>query len=340
LTDELDLSVHDSMGAVGNNEEVRAGSRVLRLVGNPVNTRVLRAHAEQPRQVAKLHTEIGWAAQTTLRASVAGLREVGALERETNGDSVYASRNRITPAGEELLLVADVMEKWLAQAPEGPLEPDSEAAKGAIKALAGGWGSTVMRALAAQPYSLAELDSLIPEVAYPSLERRLAKMRATRQVTPAPGPGRGTPYAVTDWTRRAIAPLCVAGRCERRHMAEDTVPISDVEVEAAFMLALPLAPLPPTLHGNCMLAVHTGAAKQSRNPSDRLSGVIVEVQRGKIVCCAAQVDERPRTWALGTPENWLEAVIEGELGSLRFGGAKPRLPAALVHGLHLALFGE
>jgi DNA-binding HxlR family transcriptional regulator len=328
------------LGGAANKGEVRAGSRVLRLVGNPINARVLRAHAEQPRQVAKLHTEIGWAAQTTLRASVASLREAGALVREANGESVYASKNRITAAGEELLFVAEVLENWLAQAPNGPLEPDSEAAKGAVKALAGGWGSKLMRALAAQPYSLAELDSLIPEVAYPSLERRLAKMRATRQVTPAPGPGRGTPYAVTDWLRRSIAPLCAAGRCELRHMGDVAVPISAVEVEAAFLLALPLAPLPPTLHGNCMLAVHTSKGKQSRAPTDRLSGVIVEVQRGKIVCCAAQVDERPRTWALGTPETWLEAVIEGELETLRFGGTKPRLAAALVHGLHLALFGK
>lgn len=319
---------------------MRAGSHALRLVGNPVNVLVLRAHAERPRQISKLHAELGWAAQTTLRASVAGLREAGALVRETNGATVYASKNRITPAGEELLYVADVLERWLAEAPDSPLESDSEGAKVAVKALAGGWGSTLMRALAAQPYSLAELDSLIPQVAYPSLERRLAKMRATRQVTPAPGPGRGTPYAVTDWLRRSIAPLCVAGRCELRHMSAVTVPISSIEVEAAFLLALPLAPLPPTLHGNCMLAVHTGADAADARPSERLSGVIVEVQRGKIVCCAAQVDERPRTWALGTPESWLEAVIEGKMEALRFGGAKPRLAAALVHGLHVALFGE
>lgn len=328
------------MGATTKSGEVRAGSHVLRLVGNPVNVQLLRAHADEPRQVAKLQDEIGWAAQTTLRTAVAALRDAGALARESRGETVYASKNRITPMGEELLFVARVLENWLAQGPDGPIAPDSEEAKGAVKALAGGWGSTLMRALAAQPYSLAELDSLIPGVAYPSLERRLAKMRATRQVTPAPGPGRGTPYAVTDWLRRSIAPLCSAGRCERRYMSDVAVPISDIEVEAAFMLALPLAPLPPNLNGGCMLAVHTGAGEAARNPHEGLSGVIVEVQRGKIVCCAAKVDERPRTWALGTAETWLEAVIEGRVEELRFGGAKPRLAAALVHGLHLALFDE
>ncbi len=328
------------MSAVGNRDEVRAGSRVLQLVGNPINAMVLRAHAERPRQVAKLHTEIGWAAQTTLRASVAGLREVGALFREASGDTVYASKNRITPVGEESIFVASVLETWLANAPDGPIAPDSDEAKGAVKALAGGWGSRLMRALASQPYSLSELHSLIPEMAYPSLERRLAKMKATNQVTPAPGPGRGTPYVVTDWLRQSIAPLCAAGRCERRHMSDSAVPITNVEVEAAFMLALPLAPLPRSTNGECMLAVHTGDGEPATNQQRRLSGVIVEVQSGKIVCCAAKVDESPPTWALGTPETWLDAVIDGRLDGLRFGGTKPMLPAALVHGLHLALFGK
>jgi DNA-binding HxlR family transcriptional regulator len=328
------------MGAVENNGEVRAGSRVLRLVGNPVNTRVLRAHAERPRQVAKLHDEIDWAAQTTLRASVAALREVGALEREDSGRTAYASKNRITPAGEELLFVAATLEAWLAKAPQGPIEPGSEEAKVAIKALAGGWGSTLMRALAGQAYSLSELDSLIPGVAYPSLERRLVKMRETRQVTPAPGPGRGTPYVVTDWLRRSIGPLCAAGRCERRHMAETTQPITSIEVEAAFLLALPLVPLPPNASGECMLAVHTGKGKPAKDPKGGISGVIVVVERGEITCCAAQVEESPSTWGLGTAESWLEAVIDGRLDALRFGGARPRLAAGLVHGLHLALFGE
>ena len=268
------------MGAATKKGEVRAGSRVLRLVGNPVNVQVLRAHAEEPRQVAKLQDEIGWAAQTTLRTAVAALRDVGALSRESRGETVYASKNRLTPMGEELLFVAGVLENWLSVAPDGPLPPDSEQAKGAVKALAGGWGSTLMRALAAQPYSLAELDSLIPEVAYPSLERRLAKMRATRQVTPAPGPGRGTPYAVTDWLRRSIAPLCAAGRCERRYMSDVAVPISDIEVEAAFLLALPLAPLPPNLNGGCMMAVHTGTGEPARKPPRSLVSEISEERSG------------------------------------------------------------
>lgn len=328
------------MGATGNSDEVRAGSRVLGLIGNPINARVLHAHAERPRQVAKLHAEIGWAAQTTLRASVAALREAGALVREAGGKTAYASKNRITPVGEELLFVAEVLERWLANGPDGPIAPSSDEAKGAVKALAGGWGSKLMRALASQPYSLAELHSLIPEMAYPSLERRLAKMKATNQVTPAPGPGRGTPYVVTEWLRQSIAPLCAAGRCERRHMSDSTAPITNVEVEAAFMLALPLAPLPRSTNGECLLAVHSGDGEPAANPRHSLSGVIVEVQSGKIVCCAAKVDESPPTWALGTAETWLDAVIDGQLDGLRFGGTKPMLPAALVHGLHLALFGE
>jgi hypothetical protein len=33
-------------------------------------------------------------------------------------------------------------------------------------------------------------------------------------------------------------------------------------------------------------------------------------------------------------------VIDGDLGILRFGGARPQLALDLVSGLHFALFGE
>jgi DNA-binding HxlR family transcriptional regulator len=329
------------MCAVEKRDEVRVGSRVLLLVGNPVNAEVLRAHARGPQRVSTLQEEIVWASRTTLRASVTTLREVGALTGGATGNATYARESGLTAAGSEFLSVADVLETWLARAPEGSIPPDSAMAKSAVKALAGGWSSTLMRALASRPYSLAELDGLIPHVGYPSLGRKLAKMRATRQVTPAPGPGRSTPYLVTDWLRRSIAPICAAGRCEQRHMREVSAPIASLDIEAAFLLVLPLASLPPAVSGTCMLAVHNSTAgKPAKSPLGNLSAVTVEVERGEIVSCAARIEESPPTWALGTPKTWLDAVIDARVDALRIGGASPGLARALVSGVHLALFAE
>ena len=321
------------------NGEVRAGSHVLSLFANPLTARILRAHTNGPLRLSALHEQIGWSPHTTLRAAVTNLCKVGALEKGPNGDSRPSAATALTPAGEEMIVVADTVERWLGASPAGPISPNSDEAKGAIKALAGGWNSTLMRALANQPFTLTGLDKMIPEVSYPSLERRLARMRATGQIEAVEARDRGTPYVVTEWSRRAIAPLCVAGRCERRHLPHATAPITDVEVEASFMLTLPLAHLPPSASGVCMLAVQTGG-DESQEQGRNLAGVTVEVRRGEVVSCATQIHQSPPTWALGAAETWLDVVIDGRLEQLRFGGARPQLAADLVHGIHFALFSE
>jgi DNA-binding HxlR family transcriptional regulator len=317
--------------------EVRAGSLVLALFANPLNVLILRAHVEGPLRLAGLHEKIGWAAHTTLRAALTHLGEIGALARPEGG-SRFAVENELTAAGEEMLVVAEVVETWLARAPDGPIALESEAAKGAIKALTGGWGSTLIRALANRAFTLTELDSLIPSVSYPSLERRVARMRSTGQIEPVQADGRGTPYVVTEWLRRSVAPLVAAGRCERRHLPDKSAPITNVEVEAAFMLAIPLVSLPKTANGTCMLAAHPEAGETHVN-GHNLAGVTVEVERGEVVSCAPQVNGSPPTWALGSAEEWLDGVIDGGLEAMRFSGARPQLALDLVSGLHFALFG-
>jgi DNA-binding HxlR family transcriptional regulator len=316
--------------------EGRAGSRVLSLFANPLHAEVLRVHARGPQRVSKLPEEIGWSAPTTLRAAVATLSEAGALDKVTSGTS-YAVENRLTPAGEEMLFVAEVLEAWLADAPDGPIPLDSKAARAAIKALAGGWSSTLVHALAAGSYSLTQLARLIPDASYASLGRHLGRMRVTRQVARERGEGRSTPYVATDWLRRSIAPLCAAGRCEHRHM-QDAAPITDIEVEASFLMSLPLVSLPGTANGTCVLAVHTGAGEQ-RQTQEGLAGVTVAIARGQVTACEVGVGDQPPTWALGTPEAWLDGVIDGNFEELRFGGVNPRLALVLVKSVHLALFG-
>lgn len=320
-------------------QEVRAGSRVLSVFENPLNSRILRAHADGPQRLNELQEKLGWSAQTTVRVAISGLRDLGALTKERVSDSPHAIATALTPAGEEMLFVADEVSAWLALCPSGPIEPDGDEAKGAVKALAGGWNSTVMRVLANRPFTLTELDSLIPGISYPALERRISWMRATGQIEPIESGGRGTPYVVTDWLRHSIAPLCAAGRCERRHLGAQSGPITDVEVEASFLLATPLVRLRERSGGRCMLAVQTDPVEPSRK-DPKLAGVTVEVRRGEVLSCAPTVDDEPTTWAVGTPSTWLDVVIDGRIEDLRIGGANPQLALDLVAGIHIALFGQ
>ncbi|MBK5218514.1 MAG: winged helix-turn-helix transcriptional regulator [Thermoleophilia bacterium] len=319
-------------------EEVRAGTRVLSLFVSPLTARVLRAHVDGPKRLADIQGAVGMAAESTVRATVSNLCEVGALAKEAVGNSSQAVETRLTEAGKEMVFVADVIDTWLSQAPNGPIPPDSEGAKTAVKALAGGWSSTLMRALASHPFTLTELSALIPSVTYPTLERRISWMKMTGQIEPAEREGRGTPYVVTEWLRHAIAPLCAAGRCERRHLMAESPPITHVEVETCFMLVAPIAPLPDHVDGSCMLAAQT----DSEGPEGvrGLAGVAVEFEQGQVRSCVPEVSATPATWAVGTPEAWFDAVIDGRIDNLRIGGERPQLALDLASGLHQALFAD
>ncbi|HYJ22336.1 MAG TPA: hypothetical protein VEW07_09975 [Solirubrobacterales bacterium] len=287
--------------------------------------------------MAELLERIGWAAQSTVRAAIANLCELGALTKQAAGDSPRGVVTELSAAGQEILFVADEVEVWLARCPEGPIAPDGEEAKAAVKAFAGGWSSTLTRALVSGPITLTEMSGLIPEVSYPALERRIAWMRTTGQIEPVEKERRGTPYVVTDWLRHAVAPICAAGRCERRHMEGESARATSTEVEAAFMLAVPLVRPRPDAKGRCVLAVQVESGK----PDDddfQLAGVTVEVERGEIVSCAGEVGADPDGWAVGISTAWLDLALDGRTDELRIGGADPELALDLARGIHLAMF--
>jgi len=318
---------------------IRAGSSVLELLANPLILGILEAHAESPRRLAELQKMFGWFPRSTLRTAVAKLESAGALRRQDVSIAPHAAVSALTPAGEEMRFAATALEEWLGDSPNGAIMPGSEAAQAAILALTGGWSSTLMLRLASRPFTLTELDRLIPDVSGAALARRLAKMRRSGQIEALEKRGRSTPYVVTNWLRRSIAPLCVAGRYERRHLTTTTAPITKVEVEAAFTLAVPLVRLATRVDGECALGVLTAVDDPNRRKG--LSGVTVEVRGGRAVSCEARIEGDPSTWALGSAENWLDAVIDGDPGSLRsISGPKRQLARELVRGIHLALFGE
>jgi DNA-binding HxlR family transcriptional regulator len=316
---------------------VRAGGTVLSLIAGPLSVPILRAHLDGPLRLPDLRERIGGAAQTTLRGQIANLRAIGALERRVRSGMPYTVENELTGVGRGVLGVATIVEAWLAQAPQGSIALGSEPAKGAIRALVGAWGSTTLRALAEQPLSLTELSSVIPALSYPALERRLSAMRAARQVELRPDGGRGAkPYAVTEWTRQAVGPLTAAGRCECEHLAEVTEPLTQIDIEATFLLAVPLVDLTVNYSGSCLLAVDTGSGNEGES-RDRLAGVHVEIEDGAVVSCVSSLTQEPSTWALGTVSSWLDAILDGQLDRLRMGGEDPKLATAVIEGMYTSL---
>jgi DNA-binding HxlR family transcriptional regulator len=315
--------------------EVRAGARVLGLFATPLNRVVLDALMARPMRLAELKGTVEAIPQTTLREHLKELTEVGAVVRRQRDERATAVEFELTPVGHELLTVADALERWLAMAPTAPIALDSRRGKEAVKSLARGWDSKILRALATRPLALADLDKLIDAHSYQALDRRLTTMSAAGQLEAIRSSGGRTLYGVTDWVRRGIAPLVMAGRCERRHMQEITAPITHVEVEAAFLLSLPLVQLPRKATGRCVLAVYTGVADSRERP---LSGIQIEVEAGEIVRLDESLDPDPPSWCLASANAWMDAVIDGGVAGLRVGGANRRLVLSLIAGLRAVLF--
>jgi len=323
-----------AVAEVQRGQGLRVGARVLGLLAVPLNGMIVRALGQGPMRQLDLRNALGNPAETTLRGHLTRLEEIGAVRRRMRPGGPQFVKNELTGVGIDLLVATRALEGWLSRAPHGPIELGTVQAKGAVKALLGGWDSTLLRALAARPLTLTQLDRLIGAFSYPALERRLAAMRSTGLAVAGASQG-GTPYTVTDWTRQGVGPILASVLFERLHF-EDVPPPNPIDIEAAFMLATPISDLPMHVDGVCSLVVELG---NGGDGDGRQAGVEVTVDRGRLVSCVARLAPSPRNWALAPAVTWLEALVYSRPERLRVGGDR-HLAYGLVRGMHEQLFRD
>jgi DNA-binding HxlR family transcriptional regulator len=295
---------------------VRSGTQALSLLAAPLNIHILQALEEEPTPLPSLRRAVGYPPVTTLRSYLRTLTKLGAIERQREEDFPGSISYTITKSGARLLEVAELLERWLETAPEGALELGSTASKSVIKALADGWDIGLVRALAARPLTLTELDRLIPSVTYPALERRLTAMRQVGLLEPCPERnGRGAPCQVTPWLRYAVRPLSGAMGWESQCMREQAPAPGPLDVEAAFLLAMPL--LAPTVDasGTCRVAVEF-----RRGSEHEFAGVMVTFAEGGIRACVTRLEGRPDAWVSGSAVSWFRWLSEGDDQGMDIGG--------------------
>ncbi|HEX3041760.1 MAG TPA: hypothetical protein VHP56_06690 [Solirubrobacterales bacterium] len=286
-----------------------------------MNVHLLQALEDRPLPLIDLRRSVGSPPQSTMRVYSRTLVDLGALERQRQSAFPGTVEYGSTESGKALLGIGAVHESWLREAPSGPVSLGSTASKSATKALVEGWSTNIIRALAAKPLSLTDLNRLIPRISYPSLERRLGALRLADLVEPFPGEGRGTPYRATPWLRRAIVPLAAGAWWERRYLADPPL-IGRLDVEAAFLLAIPLIEVPAGLSGKCRLAVEIQGGS-----SPVFAGVLITLEEGKVVSCSSRLEGDADAWASGSAGSWMR-TMSGQDGDLEVGG-----DTELVRGL-------
>lgn len=282
----------------------RAGVHALARAADPINRSILRVALDRPVQ--------------------------------TGPDDVY----EITPSGREGLFVAFTIERWLQSFPRGSLEFDGEEAQAAVAGLGFGWATGVIHALAREPRTFSELRRATG-LGRRALRRLLATMSEAGQVEVHAGTTRRGPlYSATDWLRAGVAPLAAAARVERRLEEDESPPIDALDVEAAFMLALPLLKLPAEVSGSCRLGVRLEEDLPAPVPdaAPDLTGVVARIDRGRVIACEPALDQRADARAVATASDWLDTVIEPDAKRVRTSGDR-RLAALLLHRLHETLFG-
>jgi DNA-binding HxlR family transcriptional regulator len=263
----------------------------------------------------ELRKAVGSPPQTTMRGQLRTLISLGLIQRRKRDRFPGNVEYSIADAGKALLTVAYRLDEWLETA-EQPLALGTSEAKGAIKALVDGWSSSVVRAIAARPLALTELDRLIPEMNYPSLERRLGAMRMAGQIETCQGRSRSRPYTPTTWLRRAVFPVLGAAAWERRFADPEIIrPMGKMDFEAAFLLIAPLLELPRDLAGVCRFAVEL---PHTKGPT--FAGAQIAVEEGHATSCVTRLGGEVTAWVSGSSHEWLHAVLAAELDGLEIGG--------------------
>jgi DNA-binding HxlR family transcriptional regulator len=118
---------------------MRAGAYALTLLSAPLNIHVITALEDESLPLMDLRRAVGSPPQTTMRKQLRSLTELGVLERHRESDFPGSVDFELGPPGRALLEVVQILQGWLADSPDGPVQLGSIAAKSAIRALVEGW---------------------------------------------------------------------------------------------------------------------------------------------------------------------------------------------------------
>ena len=311
-------------------QTTRAGGTALGLLASPLNVRILQALRESSLSPLDLRRKVGSPPESTMRVYTRALTEIDVLERTRHETFPPTVDYSLTAAGVALLKLGAVLQAWLDLAPEGPMPLNGPASKSATRALIEGWSTNIVRAVAARPYTLTELSKINVHTSYPALDRRLGAMRLVDLVEAHPGEGRGTPYRATEWLRRAVTPLAAATTWERKYLPGETARIGRLDIEAAFLLAVPLIELPPQMRGRMRLAVEVQGG-----PTPTLAGATLTVESGAVTACSVRLEGQADARVFGSAMAWLRQVNGAPGIHLELGGNQ-ELGRAVVEALRAA----
>jgi DNA-binding HxlR family transcriptional regulator len=305
--------------------EFRAGGRVLPLLADAVNVAIVRALRPGDLRGHELTDRLQHVSRTTQFERFKDLEETKVIARETLSVVPRQSVYCLTEAGEHLVPAVAPLEAWLAQAEPEPLRLGEPGATEPVKALASALNSTILRWLAEANRSPTELERMVQDGGYLDLIRTLRALKRSGLVEQLRGGERRHPYELTDWARRAAAPIGAMIRWESDHVPELASPLTPLDGETLLLLAARSLDPPSGRSGHCAFVV------------EGLGAVSVVVRAGRVTRCVPGVEHGLANWARGSVAGWRAAILGGTLTALQIHGDvgfTTGLVRALCEALH------
>ncbi len=175
----------------------------------------------------------------------------------SSGDESGREEYALTGFGRELVSVVDVIEAWLAKAPQGAISVLSDAGSEKISALDAGYKSGFMSGSVEQPPPQL-LDAGIAE-----------------ELTGEDGSRR---YELTDWGRQGIGVILAAARAEGRHRP-GAMRLTPSELSGLMRNLMPLAKIADDVEG----VIEFGVDPDPDDPLSSAAGFWAKVEGGRIV---------------------------------------------------------
>jgi DNA-binding HxlR family transcriptional regulator len=302
------------------------GVEALRLIGYKSVREVLAELARRRRRASRIAGEHEVASSTFHRHAPELLR-VGAIARRVEPGPPRQVSYSLGPTGLEL---CELTAGWLGLLRELPVN-GGELDWQAPGRFAEAWASGVLAAVFDGPLSIPEIEVLV-RPARPLLTAIQVERLVQRMTQHGFFESRGGRYAITELGRLTIGELAASARFERLHMPDVAVPITAAGAANALRGSLPLIELPDH-DGVCEFVVKA----DDGDPSGPLAMAWIEISAGHVVATGVGKAPRPAaTWAQGSVDDWLKAVLGQRPRVLRTAGRR-ELGKDVLEQLHSRL---
>ncbi|HEY6145562.1 MAG TPA: hypothetical protein VIV13_04765 [Solirubrobacterales bacterium] len=290
---------------------------VLRLLGAGATGAILMALGEAPLRTKALTEQVSGYAPRTIYRYAGKLAELEVIDRlEEPGVPSKVVHRLSDPCGTELYeLVNRFADATLTRLPDGRINAHAWASLGLLADL---WEAGLVEQLSCEAHSPTELARADHGLSYHQVSRRTGIFKAGGMLGEWQGRGRSRYFELTAGTRRSMGLVAAVARWRGRHVVgADEEGLSGEEAATVLRAALPLVELPDH-KGKCLQLSVAGEEVWAEVRAD-----------GSVHSCAGP-PAAPDSHALGTVEEWVAVVLDGERGALSFERDEEPIAACLT----------